>query len=78
MKQKDIVLILAVVFVAGIFSLLVSKVLISSGSNRNQTAQIVDPISEQFEQPDERVFNDQAINPTKLIQIGDSTNPQPF
>lgn len=78
MKQKDIMLIVVVVFFAGIFSLVTSKVLFTSGGSRNQTTQVVDPISEQFEQPDKRVFNDQAINPTKLIQIGDSTNPQPF
>lgn len=78
MKQKDIVLIIVVVFFAGVFSLLISKVFFTSGANRNLTAEVVEPISENFEQPDKRVFNDKAINPTKLIQIGDSTNPQPF
>lgn len=77
MKQKDIALIIVVAFVAGVLSLLVSKFVISSGS-RDLEAQVVQPITTDFQKPDERVFNDKAINPTQLIQIGNSSNPQPF
>lgn len=77
MKQKDLALIIVVAFVAGALSLLVSKFFISSGS-KNLQAQVVQPISTDFQKPDERVFNDKAINPTQLIQIGNSSNSQPF
>lgn len=78
MQRKDVVLIVAVIIFAGIVSLLVSKVFLTSSEQKNLTAEVVQPITSEFQKPDEAVFNDQAINPTKLIQIGDSTNPQPF
>lgn len=78
MKQKDIALIIAVAFFAGIFSLIVSKFFFTSGENRNLKAEVVQPISAEFNPPDKRVFNDKAINPTKLIQIGENNNKQPF
>lgn len=77
MKKQDIAIIIAVVFFAAVFSLLVSKVLFQA-SSKNLTAEVVEPISPDFHQPDPRVFNDQAINPTQLIKIGDTSNPQPF
>lgn len=77
MKQKDIALIIVVAVVAGVLSLLISRFIISSGE-RNLEAQVVEPISTDFQKPDERVFNDKALNPTQLIQIGNSSNPQPF
>lgn len=77
MKQKDLALIIVVAVVAGVLSVLVSKFFISAGS-KNLQAQVVQPISTDFQKPDERVFNDKAINPTQLIQIGNSSNTQPF
>lgn len=78
MQRKDMMVIVVVVIFAGIFSLLVSKFFFTSGKQQNLTAEVVQPISSEFQQPDKSVFNDRAINPTKLIQIGDTTNPQPF
>jgi hypothetical protein len=78
MKRKDIMLIVIVVIFAGIVSLVISKIFFTSSGQRNLQAEVVQQISTDFEKPDPSVFNDQAINPTQLIQIGDSTNPQPF
>ena len=78
MKQKDIVLIIVVVFISAVFSLVVSSVLISSPKNRQQKVEVVDPITSDFKTPDSKYFNANSIDPTKLIQIGDSNNPQPF
>ena len=71
-------LIVIVVIFAGIVSLVISKIFFTSSGQRNLQAEVVQKISTDFEKPDPSVFNDQAINPTQLIQIGDSTNPQPF
>ena len=78
MKQKDIVLIVVVAFFAGIFSLIISNVVF--GSNKHGlTTQVVDEISPDFPTtPNNRIFNAKAINPTKLIRIGDTKNSQPF
>jgi hypothetical protein len=78
MKKKDFALIIVVAVFAGVVSLVISKVFFASSAQRNLKAEVVDPISADFQKPDEKVFNAQAINPTKLIQIGDSNNPQPF
>lgn len=78
MKQKDLALIIAIVFFAGVISLVVSRVFFTSGENRQLEAEVVEPITAEFKQPDTRVFNKNAINPTKLIQIGDNNNKQPF
>lgn len=78
MKRKDIALIVVIVVFAGILSLLISNAFFTPDSNKSLEAEIADPITAEFQQPDPRVFNEDAINPTKLIQIGDSNNKQPF
>lgn len=78
MKQKDILLIAVVAIFAGVVSLFVSQAMFSSGGKRQLTAEKVDTIDQSFGKPDATVFNADAINPTKLITIGDGSNPKPF
>lgn len=78
MKQKDIALLVVIVILAGAISLVVSQNLFLSGKNKSLTAEKVDVIEAKFQQPDKTIFNQNAINPTQLIQIGDTSNPQPF
>lgn len=78
MKQKDIILIVVVVFVSGVISLIVSNLLFSSPKNRQEKVEVVEPITADFNQPDKRYFNSQSIDPTQIIRIGDNTNDQPF
>lgn len=78
MKQKDVVLIIVVVFVSSLFSLVFSSLVISSSKNRREKVEVVDAITDEFQKPDTKYFNEQSIDPTKLIQIGDNQNPQPF
>jgi hypothetical protein len=78
MKQKDFALILVIVFISGVIALVLSRWIFSSPQNRKQTAEAVDVIGPEFTAPSLRYFNAQSINPTQQIQIGDSTNPNPF
>lgn len=78
MKQKDITLIIVVVFFSAVLSLLFSKLVISTPKNRHQQVEIVDPISDNFPDTDKKYFNEQSVDPTQIIRIGDSTNSQPF
>lgn len=78
MKKNDLVLILVTVFFGGVVSLLVSRFFFTSGENAQLEAQVVQPISTEFQKPDERVFNSDAINPTQLIQIGNNSKSDPF
>ena len=80
MKQKDIALIIIVVFISGVFSLLLSNYLFASPKNRQEQVEVVEPISAEFKVPakDDKYFNAQAIDPTLIIKIGDNNNQQPF
>lgn len=78
MKQKDIVLIIVVCFFSAIISFVASNMLISTPKNRQQKAEVVDKITDEFQQPDKKYFNETSINPTQTIRIGDAQNPTPF
>lgn len=78
MKQKDWALVLVMAFIGAVLSLLASNMLFSSPKNRQQTAEVVDPISANFPSPPSKYFNQSAINPTEPVQIGNGTNPNPF
>ncbi len=79
MKSKDILTIVVVAIVSGVFSVILSSVLIGGEKDRSQTVEIVAPISAEFERPSNEYYNDQSINPTKIIEIGgDDSTTQPF
>ena len=78
MKQKDVALIGVVVIVSIIVSVILSNMLITSPKNRQEKVEVVAPISSDFTQPDTKYFNNNSIDPTQLIQIGGSSNLQPF
>jgi len=78
MKQKDIALIVVIVFFSAIVSLLLSNKIFVSSKNRQQKVEVVQPISADFPKPDDRYFNDKAFDPTQPITIGQNANPQPF
>jgi hypothetical protein len=77
MKQKDLALIIIIVFVGGIFSFVVSNRFISSPEHNEKAAKVT-PITAEFEEPDSSYFNDKSINPTQLIQIGNGNNESPL
>jgi mannitol-specific phosphotransferase system IIBC component len=78
MKQKDVALILVVIFFAAVVSLVVTKTIFVPDKHKQLQAEVVEPIKSEFREPDKTVFNENAINPTQLIQIGDNNNTTPF
>ncbi len=78
MKQKDLTLILVMVFIGVIVALVVSRLIFSSPKNREQTVEVVDVISSEFSEPPARYFNAESTNPTQQIEIGTGNNPNPF
>lgn len=78
MKQKDIALIIIIAFVSGVASFFISRAIFSSDGARDQKVEKVEAITADFTNPPSKYFNAQAINPTLLIQIGNSTNTNPF
>ena len=78
MKQKDIALILVIVFISALLSFFISKTIFASPKNRQQQVEVVQPITADFPQPDTHYFNSNAFDPTKLITIGQNNNSNPF
>ena len=78
MKQKDIVLIMVMVFIGAVVALVISKFVFSSPKNKQQTAEIVDVITADFPSTPDKYYNINSVNPTKQIEIGAGTNPNPF
>lgn len=78
MKQKDIALIVVISFVSAIASFLISNALFAKPEQKTQQAEVVEAISAEFPEADNRYFNKDAVNPTQPITIGNSANPTPF
>ena len=78
MKQKDLALIIVIVFVSGLLSFFVSRLFFATPKDRQQKVEVVDTLTSDFATPDPKYFNKNSTNPTQLIQIGDSNNPNPF
>ena len=78
MKQKDIALVLVIAIVSAVVSFLVSGWIFGKPSNNQQKAEVVDVITSDFQTPSTKYFNPTSIDPTQLIQIGTSSNPNPF
>lgn len=78
MKQKELALILIIIFISGVASYFLSGMIFSSDDKKQQKAEVVQPITAQFSPPDTKYFNKDALNPTKLITIDDQSNTDPF
>lgn len=78
MKQKDVALIVVIVFISALISWFVSKQLFASPEDRQQKVEVVESISTDFPEADKRFFNDTALDPTQLITIGKNANTNPF
>lgn len=78
MKQKDIALILAIIFFSGIISFFISGKIFVTPSNRQQKVQTIDVIDSSFQVPSSKYFNKDSIDPAQLVQIGDNNNQNPF
>lgn len=76
MKQKDIALIIVIVFVSGALSFVISNKFISPPKHDEKAAK-VEPITAEFKEPSKAYFNEQSINPTQLIQIENNANQTP-
>lgn len=78
MKRKELAAIAVVVIVSAMFSFTICSKFLFTAKDREQKVEVVTPISSTFNLPDNTIFNSEAVNPTKLIEIGLSSNDQPF
>lgn len=78
MKQKDILLIAAIVVVTGLITFVVSNFIIGSPKSRQEKVEVVEPITADFNKPENKYFNSNSIDPTQPIQISENNNQKPF
>ena len=83
MKRKDLLIIVLAGFIAAVFSLIISGMIFGSPKKNPIKVPVVSKIDPNFPQVQNDTnytsfFNNQALNPTQLIQIGPGGNSQPF
>ena len=83
MKQQQWLLIGGAAFIAAIFSFVISGMLFGNPQKNLIKVPVVTPISSSFPSVStddnyKPFLNDNALNPTQLIQIGGSSNTTPF
>jgi len=79
MRKKDVPALIAVIGFSVIISYLVVSQLIAPPKKRQQEVEVAVAITANFKIPaDNKNFNANAINPTKLIEIAPNDNGQPF
>lgn len=77
MKQQDLAIIILAGFISAGLAFGVTSMLFKPSAQKI-TVEKVEQIQSQFNEPDKKVFNEQAVNPTQLIQIGDGSSANPF
>lgn len=82
MKRKDLTKIILVAVIWAIISTVVSSVIFKKPV-KNAQVPVVTPISTTFPQVNadsdyQAIFNSNSLDPTQLIQIGNSQNNAPF
>ena len=78
MKQKDIASLLVIIIVSAALSFVISQKLFASPASKRIEAEVVEPIVSDFTAPSNKYFNENSVNPTQQIRIGDSSNITPF
>jgi hypothetical protein len=78
MKQKDLALIIVIIIVAAGISLVISKKIFVTPSDREQQVEIVPVISDNFNPPSSVYFNSNSKDPTQIITISPNNNANPF
>ncbi len=78
MKKNDIAAIILIVMFASVISYFIASNVIGSPANSPVSVEQVTAIDGTFPKPDERIFNDKAIDPTVEIKGGSQPSEKPF
>ena len=78
MKKSDWAMIVLIVAIAGIASYFAASALLPDPTKNPQTVPTAEPITAEVSEPSEKIFNENAINPTVRVTIGDQNVRPPF
>lgn len=77
MKKSDIAMIILIASISILVAYFVAKGILGDVQNQSIKVKTVEPITATVEEPDKKIFNTNAINPTVEVIIGgDGTSPQ--
>ena len=77
MKRTDIAMIIFIASMSVLVSYFVANAILGDAKNEAVVVKTVDAITSEVNEPDERIFNDDAVNPTVEVYIG-GEGEQPF
>lgn len=78
MKAKDWSAIGVVVIIAAIISFVIANIFLGGKHAPRLKVEVVEPISSDFPLPNKKYFNEDSLNPTQEIKIGEDSNTSPF
>lgn len=70
MKKSQIAMLILIASVSVLVAALVLNSVLGDPTEKSEMVKFTDPISSEFAEPSEDIFNEQAINPTVQIIIG--------
>ena len=77
MKRTDIAMIVFIASISVVGSYLIANTFIGDAHSEAVTVKTADAISQEVNEPDDRIFNGDAVNPTVEVYIG-GEGGQPF
>ncbi len=78
MIVKQMLVVVGMFITFYLFSVVLVGLVFGTPGDPPEKIKKVDPISAEFDQLDPRVFNDDSLNPTQLIEIKESNNDTVF
>ena len=70
MKRTDIAMILFIASMSMLLSYFVATAVLGDAKSEAVTVKTIDEITDEVSEPDERIFNKDAVNPTVEVYIG--------
>lgn len=78
MKKSEIALIILIVSIVAFATYLIINTFVSKATAQSVEVEVVEVITSEVVEPDPAIFNEDAINPTVKVKIGDQSGQQPF
>lgn len=76
MKKTDIAMIILIASISAVVAFFSAQALLGGEVNQPVKYQTAEKISSNIDEPDERIFNDNAINPTVEVFIGEGATSE--
>ena len=78
MKKTDIAMIILIASISALFAYFIAQAVIGEPEQNEVQVKTVEKITSDIEEPDNSIFNKDAINPTVERATGESANNLPF